>query len=192
MHKAGCFCSIAHLGTCMKFIASSRRCIFTLLLKGKDRATGLKEVSSWLQTPEIEVDALYRCLHQAVYPLNVQTAMTTPRDHQFLFCIHLSLLLPFPQTHTQRNIKRLIHTNVLSAGSVRRRLPLHPSIRRCKTSERKEKKGSHKVHCQNKLKCFQELIEDSWMLVQTTEIKKKILFWTLEHTGLTSHKYTNT
>lgn len=87
----------------MKFIALSRRSVFTLQLKTKDRATGLKAVSSWLQTPEIEVNALYCCLQRAVYPSNVQTAMRTPRDHQFLFSIQLSLLLPFPQTHTQKH-----------------------------------------------------------------------------------------
>lgn len=71
--------------------------------------------------------------------------MTTPRDHRFLFSIQLSLLLPFPQTHTQRNIKRLIHTNVLSAGSVRRRpafAPEHQEVRNIGEEEKKRKSQS--------------------------------------------------
>lgn len=38
--------------------------------KAKAELLVLKAVSSWLQTPETEVDALYRCLHWAVYPSN--------------------------------------------------------------------------------------------------------------------------
>lgn len=152
-HEAGSLCSTAHLGLCMKFIAPCRRCVFTLQLKGKDRACGLKAVSSWPQTPEVEVNVLYLCLHWAVYPSNVQTAMRTPRDHQFLFCTQLSLLLP---THT--NIKRLIHTNVHSAASVRWWLPLHLSVRRWKTSERKRKKEVTRFTVKTTFKCFQEFI----------------------------------
>lgn len=104
--------------------------------KGKGRASSSKSVSSWLQTEEIEVNALYRCLRRAVYPSNVQTAKRDPRGHQFLLCIQLSLMLPFSQTH----IKHLIHTNVHSSPSTRWQPPLHLSDRISKTSERERKK----------------------------------------------------
>lgn len=180
MRQAG-LCSVAHLGLCTKFIAPSRRHVFTLQLKGKDRASGLKALSSWLQTAEIEVDALYRCLRWAVYPSNVQTAMRTPRDHHFLFCIQPSLL-PFPQTHTYTHIKHLIHTNVCSAAPVRWRLPLHPSTRRWKTSERKRKKEVTKLTVKTTSSVFR-----NWILVSTAEFlsvyPRRILFnrgvWTL-------------
>ena len=108
--------------------------------------------------------------------------MRTPRDQQFLFCIQLSLLLllPFPHTHTHTHtrththahahIKHLIHTNVLSAASVRRRLPLHHSIRRGKTSERKRKKEVTKFAVKTTSSVFKELIEGSWIFVSATEL----------------------
>lgn len=100
LHEARQLCSIAHLRLCMKFTAPSRHCVFTLQLKSKGRASGSKSVSSWLQTEEIEVNALYHCLHWAVYPSNVQTAKRAPRGHQFLLCIQLSRMLPFSQTQS--------------------------------------------------------------------------------------------
>lgn len=76
--KTDSLCSVAHLQLCMSFPAPSRCCVFNSYFKVKGRASGLKVGSSWLQTAQIEVDALWRCLRRAVYPSNVQPATGTP------------------------------------------------------------------------------------------------------------------
>lgn len=124
---------------CMKFIAPSRRrCVFTLQLKGKDSATGLKAVSSWLKTPEIRRGRCSLLLPPpSSLPFKRSDNHGNPQRPSVPVQYPALAAAAQPQTHTQRNIKRLIHTNVLSAGSVRWRSPLHPRIRRWKTSERK-------------------------------------------------------
>lgn len=181
----------------MKFRAPSRRCVFTLQLKGKGRAAGLKAVSSWLQTPETEVDALYRCLHWAVYPSNSHENPQRP-SVPVLYPALTNAALP-TNTISLTHTKHLIHTNVRSAPSVRWQLPLHPSVRRWKTCERKRKKGSHKVYCQKRLQVFSginwrqlDLGVNNWITeLHSRSITVTVDKWQQENTDTTQYKSSN-
>lgn len=184
-------CSAAHLELRMKFRAPYSCCVFTLQLKGKGRAAGLKAASSWLQTPGREVDALYCCLHQAVYPSNVQIARDNPPRPSVPVLVPALTNAALP-THTSSLLdshtpKHLIYANVRSVPSERSQLPLHLSARKWKTCEGKRKKGSREIYCPNDFKCFQELLENSWTWMSATELLN--ILWQYENNSGCNNRY---
>lgn len=150
----------------MKFTAPSRRCVFTLQLKGKGRPSGFK---SGLQLAPNTRDR-GRCSLSlpplSALPFKRSDSHENPqRPAVPVLYPALTACCP-PHKHTRTQTSSVSFTPARSPRCLS--TTEHHEVKNI--SERK-KKGSHKVHCQNNPKCFEELIEGSWMLVSTVSFK---------------------